>query len=99
MPESASRGGGGCKKNLAREVSGLEGVCSGGVWSCGVSGPRRVWSRGCLVPGCLVQGGVCFGGVSGPRGISGPGGVSGPRRGVWSGGMSTPRGVWYPSMH
>ena len=61
----------------------------GGVWSWEVSGPRGVWSRG-----VLALGGVWSQGDVWSRGVClVPGGVSG------LGGVSTPRGVWYPSMH
>ena len=71
-------------------MSGLGGVCLGGV-----SGSGGVWSWGgvCLVPGVSALGGVWSReGVSGPRGCLLLGGVSGPE-GFYSGEL------WYPTMH
>ena len=58
-----------------RGVSALRDVCSGGVWSRGVSAlggvwsEGGVWSRGCLpMGGCLLHGGICSKLVSAPGG-------------------------------
>ena len=72
-------------------------VCSrGGVWSQGVSAPRGVCSRGCLVLGGVWSQGVCSRGVWswgcllwGECLLWSWGGVS-AQGGVWSGGVSAP---------
>ena len=78
MPESASRGGGGC---LLWGICSLGGVCSGGV-SWGVSAPGGgglLWGGVCSggsAPGGSAAGGVCARGVFAPGGSAPVGCVS-----------------------